>query len=56
MPACNELDNVEGPDEEENPFFCLLEDDKFITSLSVESDSLLSSEKITVTTLKSLSR
>lgn len=44
MPTCNELQNVEGPGEEENPFFCLLEDDKFITSLSVESDSLLSSE------------
>jgi hypothetical protein len=29
------------PTEEENPFFCLLEDDKLITKLSVETDRML---------------
>ena len=30
----------------ETPFFCLLEDDSFITSLAVENDTLLSPDKV----------
>ena len=42
MPTSNELRSVRELDKIEDPFFCLLEDDKFITSLSVESDVLWS--------------
>lgn len=37
----NELRGNEEPSEGEDPFFCLLEDDKLITGLSVETDILL---------------
>ena len=41
MPAaCNEIGG-EQPSDDENPFFCLLEDDKFITSVNVTTDRLL---------------
>jgi hypothetical protein len=36
-----ELSGNERPETDEDPFFCLLEDDKLITGLSVESDQLL---------------
>ena len=36
-----EMFGVSGPEEGESPFFCLLEDDKLVTSLSVETDTLL---------------
>ncbi len=42
MPTCSELQKVGCPDPDEKPFFCLLEDDKYITSFSVKSDTLLS--------------
>ena len=42
MPIASELQKVGPPDDNEKPFFCLLEDDKFITSFSVKSDTLLS--------------
>jgi len=43
-------DNLEeaggiGPQEDENPFFCLLSDDKLISSLSVTTDELLALPK-----------
>lgn len=37
----NELRGNESPDVEEDPFFCLLEDDDLVTGLSVETDYLL---------------
>lgn len=39
----NTLAEVDGnaPDEGENPFFCLLEDDKHITGITLETDTLL---------------
>jgi hypothetical protein len=36
-----ELREFETPSEGENPFFCLLEDDKLVSSLSVDTDTLL---------------
>ena len=36
-----ELRNNETPSADEVPFFCLLEDDKLVTQLSVETDTLL---------------
>jgi hypothetical protein len=36
-----ELPKGDGPRPEENPFFCLLEDDNLITHLSVKTDRLL---------------
>lgn len=41
MPKGSELPESRLPDKDENPLFCLLEDDKFITSFSVKSDTLL---------------
>ena len=38
----NELGIDKRPDEDETPFYCLFEDDKYITSFTVESDTLLS--------------
>ena len=38
----SELGRYEDPEENEIPFFCLFEDDEYITSLSVESDTLWS--------------
>ena len=40
-----ELRGHEIPGEGENPFFCLLEDDKLVTHLSVETDTLLDPPK-----------
>ena len=37
----NELRGNEIPAQDENPFFCLLEDDNLVTALAVESDLLL---------------
>jgi hypothetical protein len=37
----NELGGHETPDEGENPFYCLLEDDKLVSRLSVNTDTLL---------------
>lgn len=37
----NELPNGDAPRDGEKPFFCLLEDDKLITKISVETDTLL---------------
>ena len=36
-----ELRGNENPEADENPFFCLLEDDKLVSQLSVETDTLL---------------
>jgi hypothetical protein len=41
MPQVGELGNWAMPTEEEDPFFCLLENDDLITQLSVETDTLL---------------
>lgn len=38
----NELRGNEYPDSDEDPFYCLLEDDKLVTGFSVETDMLLS--------------
>jgi hypothetical protein len=37
----NELPPAEKPDEGESPFFCLLEDDRLITAIRIESEQLL---------------
>jgi len=37
----DELGGYDAPAEEEDPFYCLLEDDYLITHLSVETDRLL---------------
>ncbi len=37
----NELRGNETPGPDEDPFFCLLEDDDLVTALSVQTDSLL---------------
>ena len=37
----DELGGYDTPSEDEQPFFCLLQDDKLITKVSVETDSLL---------------
>jgi hypothetical protein len=39
--GASELVGNEQPAEGETPFFCLLEDDKMVTALSVETDNLL---------------
>jgi hypothetical protein len=39
--GANELKGYETPAPDENPFFCLLEDDDLVTSLTVESGMLL---------------
>jgi hypothetical protein len=36
-----ELGKYKAPDQAEDPFFCLLEDDSLISKLSVEADTLL---------------
>lgn len=42
MPTdANQLGQYQQPDADENPFFCLLEDDCLITRASVETDTLL---------------
>lgn len=40
-----ELPSGDSPQEDEDPFFCLLEDDKLITKVSVETDTLLDPTK-----------
>ncbi len=40
--SANELRGNETPAQGEDPFFCLLEDDKLVTKLSVETDQFLS--------------
>jgi hypothetical protein len=42
----NELGKYTSPAKDEDPFFCLLDDDKGITSFAVESDNLLQYDKI----------
>jgi len=37
----SELPNDDSPDDGEDPFFCLLEDDNLITSLAIDTDRLL---------------
>ena len=39
--SAQELRGFEIPNEDEVPFYCLLEDDRLVTSLSVETDTLL---------------
>jgi hypothetical protein len=39
--GANELRGNENPGEGEDPFYCLLEDDKLVTQFSVETDTLL---------------
>jgi hypothetical protein len=39
--SANELRGNETPGDGEDPFYCLLEDDKLVTQLSVETDTLL---------------
>lgn len=41
----DELPTGDSPREDESPFFCLLEDDKLITRVSVETDTLLDPKK-----------
>jgi hypothetical protein len=41
IPEANEQYHLRKPDADEQPFFCLLEDDKLITKVSVETDQLL---------------
>lgn len=42
MPTdAKQLGGYEAPDDGEDPFFCLLEDDSLITRLAVEADTLL---------------
>lgn len=41
MPTPDEAQNLTPPSEEEKPFYCLLQDDKLITKVSVETDQLL---------------
>jgi hypothetical protein len=42
MPVENsQLGRFQTPDADENPFYCLLEDDKLISHVSVETDALL---------------
>lgn len=44
----NELVGYDNPAPDENPFFCLLEDDSLITHVSVELSPSLSRQKIFV--------
>jgi hypothetical protein len=39
--SANELGNYQTPEQGEDPFFCLLEDDDLVTALSVQTDMLL---------------
>ena len=39
--GANQLGPFKTPDADEDPFFCLLEDDSLITKASVETDTLL---------------
>lgn len=41
VPEDNALPNGIGPQTSETPFFCLLEDDKLVTAIRVETDRLL---------------
>jgi len=41
VPEANALPDGIAPGPEEDPFFCLLEDDKLVTSIRVETDRLL---------------
>jgi hypothetical protein len=41
VPAQNELSESAKTPEDEKPFYCLLEDDKLVSHISVETDSLL---------------
>ena len=41
MPKQNQIPESDAPTENETPFYCLLEDDNLITSLSVVTDRLL---------------
>ena len=41
MPSAGELTDQMTPLEGENPFYCLLEDDRLITKISVDTDTLL---------------
>lgn len=41
VPEQNALPSGAKPEDDETPFFCLLEDDKLITALRVETDRLL---------------
>ena len=41
----NELGSYQDPDEGEDPFFCLLEDDDLVTALSVQTQMLLDPPK-----------
>ena len=41
MPKKNEIYDQRTPEPDEDPFFCLLEEDELVTKLSVESDLLL---------------
>ncbi len=41
IPTANERYSDKTPEESERPFYCLLEDDKLITKVSVETDQLL---------------
>lgn len=40
----NEISDIDQPKSNENPFFCLLEDDILITDLSVSTDRLLEAD------------
>ena len=40
----NELGKYTAPDKDEDPFYCLLEDDSLVTSFSLTSDALLTHE------------
>ncbi len=44
MPCASELKGIE-PEMDENPFFCLLEDDKLITKVTVDTAMLLQPEQ-----------
>ena len=37
----SEIPNGDTPNQDENPFFCVLEDDSLITKVSVKTDRLL---------------
>jgi hypothetical protein len=41
IPSANEDYDQRTPAEDEQPFFCLLEEDKLITKLTIETDRLL---------------
>jgi hypothetical protein len=42
MPKKNEIYDQRTPEPDEDPFFCLLEEDELVTKLSAESDLLWS--------------